>query len=91
MTMDNNDALLRLLRDFFNLPPDIRPEEITQKKIGAWDSLAMVQLIADLQGTFLVDFDLDEIGALRCYEEIRDTLVKKGISLTKTPVSNAQS
>jgi len=88
--MDNNDALLRLLRDFFNLPPDIRPEEITQKKIGAWDSLAMVQLIADLQGTFLVDFDLDEIGALRCYEEIRDTLLKKGVSLTRTTVSNVR-
>jgi len=89
--MDDSDALLRLLRDFFNLPPDMSPREITQKKIGAWDSLAMVQLIADLQGSFLVDFDLNEIGTLRSYEEIRDTLVKKGISLTRTMTGNVRS
>ncbi len=89
--MEDNDALLRLLRDFFNLPPDVPPEEITQKNIGAWDSLAMVQLIADLQGTFLVDFDLDEIGALRSYQEIRDTLLRKGVSVTRTKVGNVSS
>jgi len=89
--MRDSDPLLQLLREFFNLPPDIPPEEITQSKIGAWDSLAMVQLIADLQGTFMVDFDLDEIGALRCYEEIRDTLVKKGVPITRTKVSNVPS
>ena len=89
--MDDSDPLLRLLRDFFNLPPDMPPQEITQKKIGAWDSLAMVQLIADLQGTFLVDFDLDEIGTLRSYEEIRGTLLKKGVSLTSTMTGNVRS
>jgi len=81
MTIDNSDALLRLLRDFFNLSPDIPPEEITEKKIGAWDSLAMVQLIADLQGTFSVEFDLDEIGSLRSYDEIHTALCRKGVAL----------
>ncbi len=85
--MDNNDALLRLLRDFFNLPPDLPPQEITQKKIGAWDSLAMVQLIADLQGTFSVEFDLDEIDVLRSYDEIHRALSRKGISLKKPAAS----
>ena len=58
---------------------DIQPQEIDQKSISSWDSLAMVQLIADLQGTFSVDFDLDEIGALRSYDEIHRTLSKKGV------------
>ena len=91
MIMGDNDALLRLLKHFFNLPADIRPQEISQRAIGAWDSLAMVQLIADLQGTFLVDFDLDEIGTLRSYDEIRDTLLKKGVSLTNTMTGNVPS
>ena len=89
--MQDSDALLQLLREFFNLPPDILPEEITQKRVEAWDSLAMVQLISDLQGTFLVEFDLDEIGALRSYEEIRDTLVKKGVSLSRTMTGQVRS
>jgi acyl carrier protein len=82
--MQDRDALLRLLMEFFNLPPEVRPQEITQKAVEEWDSLAMVQLIADLQGTFLIDFDLDEIGRLRSYEEIRATLLKKGVSLIRT-------
>jgi acyl carrier protein len=78
-TMTNSDPLLRLLIDFFNLPVETKPQEIEQKAVPAWDSLAMVQLIADLQGTFSVEFELDEIGALRSYDEIRRTLAKKGV------------
>ena len=85
--MDKSDPLLRFLTDFFNLPPDASSQEITQEAIASWDSLAMVQLIADLQGTFLVKFDLDEIGALRSYNEIRRALSKKGISLKEPMVS----
>ena len=80
--MQDSDALLRLLREFFNLPPDVQPQEITQNAVAAWDSLAMVQLIADLQGTFSVEFDLDEIDVLRSYDEIHCALSRKGISFT---------
>jgi acyl carrier protein len=85
--MSNSDPLLRLLTDFFNLPPGIPPQEITQQAIASWDSLAMVQLIADLQGTFSVEFDLDEIEALRSYAEIRCALSRKGVSLERPTVS----
>lgn len=78
-----SDALLLLLADFFNLPRDIEPRDITQQTIAAWDSLAMVQLIADLQGTFKVEFDLDEIEMLRSYDEIQHSLRKKGVCLEK--------
>ena len=43
----------------------------------------MVQLIADLQGTFSVEFDLDEIDALRSYDEIHRALSRKGMSFNK--------
>ena len=89
--MQDRDALLRLLREFFNLPPHVGPQEITQKAIAEWDSLAMVQLIADLQGTFLIDFDLEEIDRLRSYEEIRATLLKKGVSLMRTTNGSVRS
>ena len=79
--MRGRDPLFGLLCDFFNLPPEIRREDVSQSAIEAWDSLAMVQLIADLQGTFAVEFELDEIGTLRSYDEIRSVLKKKGLSL----------
>ena len=85
--MNKSDPLLRLLTVFFNLPPETPRQEITQQAIASWDSLAMVQLIADLQGTFLVEFDLDQIEALRSYDEIRRALSRKGVSLERPTVS----
>ena len=78
--MNNNDPLLDLLLEFFDLPPDTRPENIRQQLMPSWDSLAMVQLITELEGTFSVNFDIDEIDRLRSYDEIRDALFRKGFS-----------
>jgi len=86
--MNNSDPLLRLLTDFFNLPPDTHPQEISQQAIASWDSLAMVQLIADLQGTFSVEFDLEEIEALRSYDEIWRALSRKGTSFKRPTQSS---
>ena len=85
--MNDNDPLLRLLVEFFDLPADTRPQNVRQQLLPAWDSLAMVQLITELEGTFLVNFDIDEIDRLRSYEEIRDALCSKGFSLDEPPIS----
>jgi acyl carrier protein len=44
-----------------------------------WDSLAMVQLITELERRFSKEFDLEEIHRLRSYTEIRETLSRKGL------------
>jgi acyl carrier protein len=78
--MNNNDPLLGLLLEFFELPPDTLPENITQQLLPSWDSLRMVQLITELEGAFSVNFDIDEIERLRSYDEIRDALRRRGFS-----------
>lgn len=85
--MKKSNRLLCLLTDFFNLPPNTAPQAINQQAIASWDSLAMVQLIADLQGTFAVEFDLEELEALRSYDEILRALRKKGVSLERPAAS----
>ena len=82
--MNNSDPLRGLLVDFFSLPPKTSPSQITQQAIESWDSLAMVQLIAELQGAFAIEFDLNEIETLRSYEEISRALSRKGVLLPKT-------
>jgi acyl carrier protein len=79
--MKNSDQLRELLTDFFALPAETPAAGLSQKALPAWDSLAMVQLIGELQVTFAVDFDIDEIQTLRSYEEIRNCLVTKGVNL----------
>jgi len=78
---NHSDALLQLLVEFFDLPADTRPENIKQQLLPSWDSLAMVQLITELEGRFLVNFDIDEIQRLRTYDEIRAALSTKDVSL----------
>jgi len=85
---NNNDPLLGLLLEFFDLPADTRPENISQQLLPSWDSLRMVQLITELERTFSVNFDIDEIDRLRSYDEIRDALSKRGISFYAPPASD---
>jgi acyl carrier protein len=79
--MNENDALRQLLIEFFSLPDTTAVGELTQKSIAKWDSLAMVQLITELQSTFGVQFDVDEIEHLGSYAEIHAALLKKGVQL----------
>jgi len=85
--MNDNDPLLRLLLEFFDLPEDTGPENIRQQLLPSWDSLAMVQLITELEGVFSVNFAIDEIDRLRSYDEIRDALDRKGVSFHGPPIS----
>jgi acyl carrier protein len=88
---NDNDPLLRLLVEFFDLPGDTQPENIRQPLLASWDSLAMVQLITELEGTFLVKFDIEEIQRLRSYDEIRAALFSKGVFFRAPRVSGVAS
>ena len=77
---NNNDPLLDLLLEFFELPAGTRPENISQQLLPSWDSLRMVQLITELERAFSVSFNIDEIDRLRSYDEIREALGRKGFS-----------
>jgi acyl carrier protein len=76
--MNEPDALRDLLVEFFLLPAETPVNELTQRSIAKWDSLAMVQLITELQSAFRVEFELDEIEHLTSYAEIRAALQRKG-------------
>lgn len=79
--MNTDESLRQLLIDFFGLPADTKPEQLSQKSVKQWDSFAMMQLITELQGAFAVEFDLDEVDKLTSYEEIRAALARKAVKL----------
>lgn len=88
--MNGNDPLLRLLTEFFELPAGTLPADIRQQLLPAWDSLATVQLITDLERAFSVSFGIEEIVRLRSYQEIRDALRKQGVHFDNSPVQPDQ-
>jgi acyl carrier protein len=79
--MNESDALRDLLIEFFQLPPGTPVRELTQSSVAQWDSLAMVQLITEMQSAFRVEFELDEIERLTSYAEIRAALARKRTAL----------
>ena len=79
--MNESDALRDLLIAFFELSPTSATNDLTQACIAKWDSLAMVQLITEMQSAFEVEFDIDEIERLRSYAEIRAALARKNVAL----------
>ena len=87
MSSMNDNSLHRLLVEFFDLPTNTCSGVIRQELLANWDSLAMVQLITELERTFSVNFDIDEIDRLRSYDEIRDALCRKGFSCNDPSVS----
>ena len=79
--MNTNDPLKQLLTEFFGLPADTVPEQLSQRAMPQWDSFAMVELIMELQAAFSVQFTLDEVDQLTDYAQIRAALTGKGVSL----------
>jgi acyl carrier protein len=82
--MTEKDLLLELLIDFFELPSSTPPGNLNASTVSKWDSLAMVRLITELQSTFALQFDLEELEHLSSYDEIRNALRRKGVSLQCT-------
>ena len=79
--MNENDVLRDLLIEFFQLPPTTPTSDLSQPLVSNWDSLAMVQLITEMQSAFGVDFELHEIERLTSYAEIRAALLRRNVTL----------
>jgi acyl carrier protein len=79
--MKEHDPLRVLLIEFFQLPADTKPEQLTQPAVAKWDSFAMVQLITELQSAFSVEFGFDEVDRLTSYAAIREILSRRGAKL----------
>ncbi|HTS19496.1 MAG TPA: acyl carrier protein [Verrucomicrobiae bacterium] len=77
------DRLRDLLVEFFELAPETALGDIVQERIAEWDSLAMVQLIVEIQNVFGVGFDVEEIEQLASYSQIRQALNRKGVKVSQ--------
>jgi acyl carrier protein len=78
-----SDRLRDLLVEFFELGPDTVVSDIVQERIARWDSLAMVQLIVELQTVFAVEFDVEEIDQLTSYAQISKALGRRGVKVAR--------
>ena len=62
------DKVLEILKSVFEL--DIVDETCSQKNCEAWDSMGQLNLVAELEDAFDVSLEPEEIGEMKCYDDI---------------------
>lgn len=65
------DMMLTVFRDTFDDPDLQITPETTAADIPAWDSLAHVSLIINLERAFSIRFSIAEVNGLKCVGDLR--------------------
>jgi acyl carrier protein len=72
------------LRDCFSrslgIPPERVTEDLAYNTIKEWDSVGHMALVAEIEGTFDVMFDTDDILGMSTVAKAREILGRYGVS-----------
>ena len=71
------EKILAVLKETFELETISR--NISQQNCEAWDSMGQLNLVADLEDAFDVSLEPEEIGDMRCFDDIVRILNSKGV------------
>jgi acyl carrier protein len=77
--VDSRQKLFRVVADTFRVDVNSISESSSPDSIPGWDSLAMVNLVTELEEAFGVEFELLEIADFHNVGIIKSILVEKGI------------
>ena len=71
------EKVLEILKNLFEL--DTVDETCSQETCEKWDSMGQLNLVAELEMEFDVSLEPEEIGEMKCYNDIVKLLSQKGI------------
>lgn len=77
--MENKKRYETVFTEIFEVSPEELNEAFTFKAVDAWDSLTHLTLIAELEDTFDVMFETDDILHFGGYENGMKILEKYGV------------
>lgn len=77
--MNNHEKLLLALSGVLNVPVASINDDSDQDSLPGWDSLAMVNLVMELETLFNVSFDLLEIAEFKSVRIVKLFLEAKGV------------
>jgi len=78
--VDNIEKYNNAFCKVFNIEKDILPD-LTYQSISAWDSVGHMQLVAELEDSFDIIMDTDDIIDLSSYEKGKEILRKYDVEL----------
>ncbi len=77
--MNNQEKLLNSISEVLGITKSNINEDSSQDNIENWDSLAIVNMVTDLECVFNVQFDILEIVEFYSVEIIKLILIEKGV------------
>lgn len=62
------EKILEIIRETFELATVDR--SVSQNNCEAWDSMGQLNLIAELEEVFDISLEPEEIGEMKCFEDV---------------------
>ena len=79
--MSNKDNYDRVFIESFDLDEKKLNDKLEYNSIKSWDSIGHMQMIAELEDTFEIEFEMDDIINFSSYNKGMEILVKYGIEV----------
>jgi acyl carrier protein len=78
--MSTQQKLVQAFATALAVPESAITDDLAYEGISEWDSVAHMALVTELEGTFDVMLDTDEILALSSVAKAREILAKHGVA-----------
>ena len=79
--MSNKDNYDRVFIESFDLDEKKLNDKLEYNSIKSWDSIGHMQMIAELEDTFEIEFEIDDIINFSSYNKGMEILEKYGIEV----------
>ena len=78
--MEDKETLKRInevISKYLKIPVDKLKDDISYEEESAWDSVAHLKMISELESLFKIKFEIDEIVSLENVGKIKKLVLKK--------------
>ena len=75
--MKNDKKIIESLKNVFE--NNKINEKSSSENINEWDSVAMINIIMEIEKSFEIKIDIDQIEKVKSYESIKEILINKGV------------
>ena len=79
--MNKKEAYNRVFIESFDLDEKQLNDKLEYNSIESWDSIGHMQMIAELEDTFEIEFEMDDIINFSSYDKGIEILVKYGVEV----------
>lgn len=73
------DTVVEVMVDLLGLTPDRIVDELSIEETPEWDSLKVMELVAELETTFAIELTYEEIASMRSVGAIKKVLEDRGL------------